>query len=135
MDNIIPFKQVATPANGKFLTPEIARYEITQSFGSETSMYVRTASSQCFDVETFQELWDQFCSDEGYRITFPIGEGLQMTVWKAKSEAELSAEAKAKADFIQDVKNGKYGVVTKRYDKADGSVVFVLDDGGVISHG
>ena len=134
MDNIIPFKQVATPANGKFLTPEIGRYEITQSFGSETSMYVRTASSQCFDVETFQELWEQFCSDEGYRITFPIGEGLQMTLWKAKSEAELSQEAKLRAEFIRDVKNGNYGVVTGRYDKADGSVVFVLEDGGVISH-
>jgi len=97
-------------------------------------MYVRTRSAQCFDVETFQELWEQFCSDEGYRITFPIGEGLQMTLWKAKSEAELSQEAKLRAEFIRDVKNGNYGVVTKRYDKADGSVVFVLEDGGVISH-
>jgi hypothetical protein len=136
MDNIIQFQQVTTPANNNntdikwdFAHPEISRYEIQPNFGHEV-FYIRDTGSQCFEVETFEELWSHFCSPAGYRITFPLGNGLEMTMWKAsESSPEQDREL-----FLRDVANGVYGVVVDRVDNEDGSVVITFDDGCVIEY-
>ena len=139
MDNIIAFQQVTTPANNNtdnkwgFPHPDISRYEIYDSgqpnFGHEV-FYIRDTGGQCFEVETFEELWSHFCSPAGYRITFPLGNGLEMTMWKAsESSPEQDREL-----FLRDVANGVYGVVVDRVDNEDGSVVITFDDGCVIEY-
>ena len=145
MDNIIPFQQVTTPANNNtdnkwgFPHPDISRIEIYDSgqpnFGHEV-FYVRDTRSQCFEVETFEDLWEHFCSPAGYRITFPLGNGLEMTMWKGESSPEKVELSDEQRRHLQDVmaKARACNVVVDRVDNEDGSVVITFDDGCVIEY-
>jgi len=67
------------------------RFKVTEDDGFMEDFYVRDRLSICYELNSLDELLKQFMSDDGYRISFRVGDKI---VWLWRDPKPLSEDSK-----------------------------------------
>jgi hypothetical protein len=85
------------------MAPEITEMEVKLRSSSMPDYYVRSKDGACYDAANFYEVWQHFISDDGYRISFPVAENYQMTIWRKPhyTPEEIAEENAATLELME----------------------------------
>lgn len=121
------------PITQQVNTPAIRKYEITKNhFPGVEPFYVRTKYGQTFAVDSFEELWEHFCSEDGYRISFPIGDGnYDMWLYKNSSDEEIEEAVKQAQEISALLDAGHFGEIVKK-EMLEDRTIWHFEHGGTM---
>jgi hypothetical protein len=121
------------PINQQVTTPAIRRYEISKNlFPGIEDFYLRTKYGDAYSVDSFEELWKQFCSEDGYRISFPVGDGTyEMVLYKQASEKDIAEADRVSEDMKKMLDEGKFGEVLNKEVLDDRTIWYFVDGGSM----